>query len=185
MADIVAPVEVREPLFETLPEEDLPIQELIDTRRSFQAIAYYREVAKQAASDMGTYVAKLEAELDRVRDFYARKSQAANAREAFHIQNLANYITQTGKKKVATPYGTAFFRTRKKVTWPEDANALIRFAQDEGADEDLLKTTYTPRKPEILKYIHATGAVPEGFSEEEVTDVQVRLAAEPADEESA
>jgi hypothetical protein len=185
MANIAAPVEVREPLFELLPEEELPIQELIDTRRSFQAIAYYREVAKQAAVDMGIYVAKLESELDKVRDFYIRKSQAANAREAFHVQNLGNYIVQTGKKKVATPYGTAFFRTRKKVTWPEDANVLIRFVQDEGADENLLKTTYTPKKLEILKYIHATGAVPEGFCEEEVTDVRVRLAAEPAEEEPA
>jgi hypothetical protein len=162
--------ELREPLFEMLPGEDQPILELVDTRRSFQAISYYRGLALQAAEDMGTFVAKLEVELDVTREFYGKKALAAQERADFHIKNLGNYALQQGKNKIATPYGTVFFKSTTKRIWPED-DALINFAQVEGMADSLLKTKFSPIKAEFLKYIKATGSVPEGFVEEKTEPV--------------
>jgi len=48
--------------------------------------------------------------------------------------------------------------------------------------DECLQTKLSPKKAQLLKHIHATGAVPEGFLEEEVTDLQVRLRNEPVQE---
>jgi len=148
------------PLFEMLPGEDQPILELVDTRRSFQAIAYYRDLAAQATADMGTFVAKLEAELDATKEFYARKVLAAEVRAEFYTKNLGNFAVQRGKTTVAAPLGTVFFKSTTKRTWPEDPQVLIDFAKAEGVAVQLIKIKESPNKPAFLKYIRATGAVP-------------------------
>ncbi len=171
------------PLFEMLPGEDQPILELVDTRRSFQAIAYYRDLAAQAAADMSTFVAKLEAELEATKEFYTRKVLAAEARAEFHTKNLGNFAMQQGKTKIATPLGTVFFKSTTKRTWPEDPQVLIDFAKAEGVADRLIKITETPNKPAILKYIKATGSVPVGFTEETTEPVAcVILRGQPQDE---
>ena len=131
---------------------------------------------------MRKHLEKVQAELDAVQEFYTKKALAAQEREEFHTTNLDNYITANGLKKVATPYGTAFFRSHTRRTWPSDELTLIDFAKAEGVADECLQTKLLPKKAELLKYIHSTGAVPQGFLEEEVTDVQVRLRNEPAQE---
>ena len=116
-------------------------------------------------------MAKLEAELDATRDFYARKVMTAEARAEFHTKNLGNFAKQQGKSKIATPLGTVFFKSTTKRTWPKDPQVLIDFAKSEGVAERLIKITESPNKPAILKYIKASGSLPDGFKEERTEPV--------------
>jgi hypothetical protein len=131
---------------------------------------------------MRTLLDKVQAEKCFIEDFYQRKALAAKQREMFHATSLGNYAVINGMKKFATPYGTVFFREQTKRTWPEDDQVLVEFANAEGAAEHLLQTKLFPKKAEILSHIHATGSVPEGFREEQITVVQVRLRNQPVTE---
>jgi hypothetical protein len=89
--------------------------------------------------------------MDVIEEFYTKKALAAQLREDFHATNLGNYIIINGLTKVATPYGSAFFRNHTRRTRPTDELTLIDYAKPERVADECLQTKVYPKKAELLK----------------------------------
>lgn len=155
--------EQREPLFD-FEEDDLntPMVNNWDAERKLRFIA----AQEQALVD----VAKYEADaLDWIRQ---RKLKIAQ-RIDYAKSQLDAFMKFTNQEKVIVQSGTVYYRNYTTRSWPTD-EVVVAWAWSTQLGNALIRTVESPKKKEILEYIHKSGDAPEGFKEEKLTTLTIR-----------
>lgn len=179
MEDNSAPAEY--PLIDPCPEEArsegeaLPPSPCVtDYRRAFRAIKWYRQISASADDDEKRVLDHLETERLNVKAFYDNKRKQAAQRLALWYGQLDAMMKLNGVERMATPYGTSFFRTAKKKDWKGGPEELLAFAK-EMREPDLIRTKEEANKPMIEAFIESTGKGAHLLEITEKTEVAVRL----------
>ncbi len=169
------------PLIDPCPDdvrsegEALPSSPCVtDYRRAFRAIRWYREVSASADDDEKRVLEHLEAERQNVKAFYDNKRKQAAQRLALWHSQLDAMMKLNGVERMATPYGTSFYRTLKKKEWKSTQEELLAFAKEMG-QSDLVRTKEEPNKSMIEAFIESTGKGAHLLEITERTEVAVRL----------
>ncbi len=158
------------------PEGDpLPSSPCVtDYRRAFRAIRWYRAISASADDDEKRVLDHLETERQNVKAFYDNKRKQAAQRLALWHSQLDAMMKLNGVERMATPYGTSFYRTAKKREWKGSPEELLAFAKETG-ESDLVRTKEEPNKPMIEAFIESTGKGAHLLEISERTEVAVRL----------
>ena len=145
-----------------------------DYRRAFRAIRWYREISASADNDEKRVLDHLETERQNVKAFYDNKRKQAAQRLALWYSQLDAMMKLNGVERMATPYGTSFYRTAKRKEWKGSPEELLAFAKEMG-EPDLIRTKEEPNKPMIEAFVESTGKGAHLLDITEKTEVAVRL----------
>jgi hypothetical protein len=123
-------------------------------------------------------IAQFKQQADEAAEFYATRILALDQRNDFLKENVGRWLKLNGLNSLATHAGTIGFTKRTKVTLPAD-DVLLAFIneQDEQFRVALKKTTESPIKDALKKYIESTGKEPEGYVSQKVESISIRKAA--------
>ncbi len=148
---------LREDLF---PEEEGEIVNTMDVTRKVWAIRRLEKMVEQYDQQ--------DAES---RQFYAERKSSAQARIDFVKASIQAFLRHHDLQRLATPNGTAYFRSITTKLWPAD-EVLLAWAQVHLPDAVRLRRE--PDKKAIGEHIKTTGNTPEGYDEREETRLYLR-----------
>ena len=157
--DVATPLEfpLREDLF---PDEEGEIVNTMDVTRKVWAI---RQIEK--------LIVQYEKQDAESRQFYSDRKAAAQARIDFVKASIHAWLRNHDLQRLATPNGTAYFRTCKLKYWPND-EALLGWA--EAHLPEAIRVRREPDKQAITAHAKATGEVPDGYTEREESRLYLR-----------
>jgi hypothetical protein len=145
------------PLFEDEPED---LTDIIAIDKAFRAMRYYEDLATNKKLERDALIQEYSA-------YYDKKVVYCQARIEHHKASIAAYLASVEKNSVATPSGSAHFRTSTKVTWPEK-ETLLAWAKATGKP-NLIRTKEEVVLKEAGAYVKETGDVPPGYEALPVT----------------
>jgi hypothetical protein len=150
-----------------------------DINRMFLEESDDNKVIKSTAQVEGYLFAinKLKDEIENLKalkkqsaEFYDQKIESTdNTIEMLKVR-IEIFMNTTDNKRIPTQAGTVFFTTRKKETLPDD-DVLLKYSETYAIEPNV---KVTPDKRAIKAFIKDGGAVPEGYSVEEVTNLSIR-----------
>jgi len=147
----------REDLF---PEEEGEIVSSMDVTRKIWAI---RRIEK--------LIAQLDKQDAESCQFYADRKASAQARIDFVKASIQAFLRHHDLQRLATPNGTAYFRSIITKQWPAD-EVLMAWAQ--AHLPEAIRLRREPDRKAISEHIKTTGEVPEGYQESEETRLYLR-----------
>lgn len=103
-------------------------------------------------------------------EFYTKKITNTETTIELLKTRIEIFMNTSDVKKIPTQAGTAYFTTRKKETLPDD-ETLIAYSKGCGIPVAIKES---PDKKAIKAHIKEGGAVPDGYSVEEVTTLSIR-----------
>lgn len=103
-------------------------------------------------------------------EFYSNKIESTQNTIDMLKSRIELFMKATETKRIPTQAGTVFFTTRKKETLPDD-EVLLKYSEDYAIATNI---KVTPDKKAIKAFINDGGAVPNGYSVEEVTSLSIR-----------
>lgn len=147
----------REELF---PEEEGDTLNSMDATRKIYAIRRLEQL-----------IAQYEKQDAESRQFYSDRKASAQARIDFVKGSIQAFLRHHDLQRLATPNGTAYFRSITTKQWPAD-DALIAWAQ--AHLPEAIRLRREPDKKAIGEHIKTTGETPEGYCESEETRLSLR-----------
>ncbi len=147
----------REDLF---PEEEGEIVTSMDVTRKIWAI---RQIEK--------LIAQYDTQDAESRKFYCDRKAAAQGRIDFVKAGIQAFLRYHDLQRLATPNGTAYFRSTTLKQWPAD-EVLLAWAQ--AHLPEAIRLRREPDKKAIGEHIKTTGDIPEGYHESEEARLYLR-----------
>ena len=157
--DVATPPDspLREDLF---PEEEGEIVNTMDVTRKVWAIRRLEKL-----------LAQYDQQDAESRQFYAERKASAQTRIDFVKASIQAFLRHHDLQRLATPNGTAYFRSTTLKQWPAD-EVLLAWAQ--AHLPEAIRLRREADKKAIGEHIKTTGDTPDGYSEREESRLYLR-----------